>query len=65
MPSSWFKLEENSQALQNIKEAFGSISDPMTVIVSGDGSKVFSEEASRYIYENLDKGFPYSEEAIK
>jgi len=29
-----------------------SIDDPFTIVVNGQGSEIFNEEASRIIYEN-------------
>lgn len=43
----------------------GELAEPLTMVVSGDSTKIFNKEASRTVYRYKDRGFPWSVEALE
>ncbi len=65
MPPGWFKLDKDSQCIKELKKVLNQIPDPYTLILSNDGTIILNDDASRYIYENKEKNFPWTKESIQ
>lgn len=65
MPPDWIKVRDlDGTLLECLCEALGQLVSETLFLVSGDTTKVISEDAGFVVYKNEEHGFPWTEEAI-